>query len=257
MFVVGKVVDRAPQLSWFSARPLFGTSVLVAGSPATSERLRDQLAALGADVITGPAIRITDPPDWAPVDAALERLDEYDWLVFSSGNGVDYLFRRLFDQGGDARRLGSVKLAAVGSATAERLSRYAVRPIVVAMTGMILFSAVLLCITLEATTWVRMLWLLFGFFGTAGIVPYAVLSQSFPAHLSGRVNTALNLMVFVVAFVAQWGTGSIIELWPTTVDGGYAPAGYRAAFGIMVALQTLALIWFFLAGRKLAYSKGG
>jgi len=127
LFVVGKVVDRAPQLSWFSARPLFGTSVLVAGSPGTSEKLRDQLAALGADVITQPAIRITDPPDWAPVDAALDRLDQYDWLVFSSANGVDYLFRRLFDRGGDARRLGPVKLAAVGSATAERLSGYHLR----------------------------------------------------------------------------------------------------------------------------------
>ena len=99
-----------------------------------------------------------------------------------------------------------------------------------------------------------MLWLLFGFFGTAGILAYAVLSQSFPTHLSGRVNTALNLLVFVAAFAAQWGIGSIIELWPTTVDGGYAPAGYQAAFGIMLVLQTLALIWFFLAGRKLKYT---
>ena len=136
-------------------------------------------------------------------------------------------------------------------AAAERLSRYAVRPIVVAMTGMILFTVVLLSITLEATTWVLVLWLLFGFFGTAGILAYAVLSQNFPAYLSGRVNTALNLLVFVAAFVAQWGIGSIIELWPTTADGGYAPAGYRAAFGIMLALQALALIWFFLAGRQL------
>jgi len=138
-------------------------------------------------------------------------------------------------------------------AAAERLSRYAVRPVVVAMAGMILFTVVLLGITLEATGWAVVLWLLFGFFGTAGILPYAVLSQSFPTYLSGRVNTALNLLVFVAAFVAQWGIGSIIELWPATADGRYAPAGYRAAFGIMLALQTLAMIWFFLAGRILRY----
>ncbi|NIM52705.1 MAG: uroporphyrinogen-III C-methyltransferase [Gemmatimonadales bacterium] len=125
--VVGNVVNRAPQLSWFAARPLIGTRVLVAGSPGTSQRLRHRLALLGADVITAPAIRITDPPDWAPVDAALDRLDQYDWLVFSSGNGVDYLIRRLHDRGGDVRRLGQVKLAAMGSGTAERLAGYHLR----------------------------------------------------------------------------------------------------------------------------------
>jgi uroporphyrinogen III methyltransferase/synthase len=124
LFVIGEVVDHAPQLTWFAARPLFNTRVLVAGSPATSDKLRRRFASLGADVITEPAIRITDPPDWAPVDAALDRLDQYDWLAFSSGNGVDYFFRRLFERGGDARQLGRVKLATVGSATADRLARY-------------------------------------------------------------------------------------------------------------------------------------
>jgi uroporphyrinogen III methyltransferase/synthase len=124
VFVVGKVVDRAPQLSWFATRPLCGARLLVAGSRGTSERLRDRLTALGADVMMQPVVRITDPPDWAPVDAALERLDQYDWLVFSSGNGVDHLVRRVFEHGGDVRRLGCVKLAAVGAGTAERLARY-------------------------------------------------------------------------------------------------------------------------------------
>ena len=113
--VIGKVVDRAPELSWFAARPLSSTRVLVAGSPATSERLRARLSALGAHVFLEPAIRITDPPDWAPVDAALDGLEQYDWLTFSSANGVDYFFHRLTEKGGDARRLGQIKLAAVGS----------------------------------------------------------------------------------------------------------------------------------------------
>ncbi len=124
VFVIGQVVDRAPRRSWFAARPLFGTRVLLTGSPTTSEKLRKRLAPLGADVITQPVIRITDPPDWAPVDAALDKLAQYDWLVFSSGNGVDYLFRRLFERGGDLRRLGQVKLAAIGSGTATRLAKY-------------------------------------------------------------------------------------------------------------------------------------
>ncbi len=124
LFIVGKVIDYAPDVSWFAARPLFGTRVLVTGSPATSEKLRDRFTALGADVVPQPAIRITDPPDWAPVDAALEKLDQYDWLVLTSANGVDYFLRRLFERGGDTRRLAGVKLAVIGSGTAERLARY-------------------------------------------------------------------------------------------------------------------------------------
>ncbi len=124
LFVVGQTVDRAPPRSWFTERPLFGQRVLVPGSHTTSERLRDRLAELGADAITQPVIRISEPADWAPVDDALDRLDQYDWLVFSSGNGVDYLLRRIAYRGGDVRWLGRVKLAAMGSGTAERLARY-------------------------------------------------------------------------------------------------------------------------------------
>jgi uroporphyrinogen III methyltransferase/synthase len=124
VFVIGTVVDRSPQLSWFTSRPLFNTRVLVAGSPAASQRLRDRLAALGADVITQPAVRITAPKDWTQVDAALDRIDEYDGLVFTSANGVDSLVRRLLDRGDDVRRLGRVKLVAAGAGTADQLTRY-------------------------------------------------------------------------------------------------------------------------------------
>jgi uroporphyrinogen III methyltransferase/synthase len=124
LFIVGKVVARAPELSWFAARPLSGVRVLVTGSPETSQKLRQQLSPLGADVIVQPAIRIADPLDWAPVDAALERLDQYDWLVFSSQNGVDYFIQRLLSRGRDLRDLGPVRLATIGSGTAGRLSRY-------------------------------------------------------------------------------------------------------------------------------------
>jgi predicted MFS family arabinose efflux permease len=133
-------------------------------------------------------------------------------------------------------------------AAAERLSRLGIKPIAVAVAGMSAFMLVQLSLILEATSWAHTLWVLFGFFGTTGIVPYAVLSQSFPLQLSGRVNTALNLLVFVAAFSAQWGIGAIINLWPLTAGGGYAPAGYQAAFAVMLILQLLSLVWFTLAG---------
>jgi predicted MFS family arabinose efflux permease len=132
-------------------------------------------------------------------------------------------------------------------AAAERASRLGIKPIAVAVAGMSAFMLVQLSLILEATSWARTLWVLFGIFGTTGIVPYAVLSQSFPLHLSGRVNTALNLLVFVAAFAAQWGIGAIINLWPVVTGDGYAPAGYQAAFAVMLLLQLLSLVWFSIA----------
>ena len=128
LFVVGKVVDHAPELSWFQERPLFGTSVLVTGSKRTASNLRGRLSVLGAEVLTQSAIRIAEPVDWSPVDAALDELKRYDWLVFTSGNGVDGLMKRIFSRGGDLRSLGGVRLAALGKGTAERLRSYHLNP---------------------------------------------------------------------------------------------------------------------------------
>ena len=128
LFVVGKVVDHAPTLSWFQERPLFGTSVLVAGSKRTASKLRQSLSVLGAEVLTQPAIRVTEPVDWSPADAALDQLSEYDWVVFTSGNGVDGFMNRVFSRGADARFLGGVRLAALGKGTAERIGHYHLNP---------------------------------------------------------------------------------------------------------------------------------
>ena len=136
--------------------------------------------------------------------------------------------------------VGFVLLGAI----AERLSRLGIPPLVVAVSGMIAFMIVQGLVILEVTTRLKTVWILFGIFGTTGIIPYAVLSQSFPLHLSGRVNTGLNLQVFIAAFSAQWGIGAIINLWPIASDGGYSPAGYQAAFATMLCLQLLSLFWF-------------
>ncbi len=124
LFVVGKVVDHAPTLSWFQERPLFGTSVLVAGSKRTSARLRDRFHLHGAEVLTQPAIRVTPPSDWSQADSAMGKIKEYDWLVFTSGNGVDGFLSRIFEKGGDVRDLGQVRIAALGKGTAQRLKSY-------------------------------------------------------------------------------------------------------------------------------------
>ncbi|MFO7895123.1 MAG: uroporphyrinogen-III C-methyltransferase [Longimicrobiales bacterium] len=131
LFVVGEVVQHSPCMSWFETRPLFGSTVLVAGSARTAERLREQLAEQGAEVIVQPAIRVVPPPSWNAVDDTLDRIRDYDWLVFSTPNGVDALMGRILDLGTDARRLGGVKIAAIGKGTADRLRAYQLQPEVV------------------------------------------------------------------------------------------------------------------------------
>ena len=130
---------------------------------------------------------------------------------------------------------------------AERLSRRGISTMSVGAMGMGLFMAVMVLIVSGNKSGATLMWMLFGFFGTSGILPYAALSQSFPLHLSGRVNTALNLLVFLAAFAAQWGIGAIIGIWPTTQTGGYAPVGYQAAFGILLAIQLITIFWFWFA----------
>jgi len=129
---------------------------------------------------------------------------------------------------------------------AERLARRGIQPMTVAATGMLCFIVVQGMIVLQMVNLTLLIWLLFGFFGTACILPYAALSQNFPRHLSGRVNTGLNLLVFVAAFTAQWAIGLIIDLWPQTASGGYSAAGYSSSFGLIVILQLAGAIWYFL-----------
>ena len=140
-------------------------------------------------------------------------------------------------------------------AVAERLSRLGLKPIVIAVAGMTTFMIIQGLLIMELTSWTGTLWVLFGIFGTAGIIPYAVLSQSFPIHLSGRVNTGVNLLVFICAFAAQWGVGAIISLWPGTAAGGYAPPGYQAGFAMMLCLQVISLLWCIAASIRLNRSK--
>jgi uroporphyrinogen III methyltransferase/synthase len=106
---------------------VFGHCVLVTRPADQAGSLVDQLSELGAEVLLQPAIHISDPPDWRPVDDALECLAGYDWLVFSSSNGVQYLLKRLLAGGADLRRLGDVRLAAIGPGTAEALAAFHLR----------------------------------------------------------------------------------------------------------------------------------
>ncbi|MEX0642120.1 MAG: uroporphyrinogen-III C-methyltransferase [Pirellulales bacterium] len=125
--VVGQAALGDEALDWFSRRPLFGRRILVTRPQQEATSLGTRLAELGAEVLYHEAIVISDPADWSEVDAALARLDEYHWLVFSSATGVRMLLDRLAATGQDVRRLGGVRIAAIGPGTAEELARYRLR----------------------------------------------------------------------------------------------------------------------------------
>lgn len=122
IFLVGEVVKLREQLQWFDNKPLFGKTIIVTRARAQASALTQKLEEQGAKVIEVPAIKIVPAADYAPLDKAISALSEYKWLVFTSANGVEYFFQRLKKAGKDARALASVKLAAIGSATAQALA---------------------------------------------------------------------------------------------------------------------------------------
>ena len=130
IFLVGDVVNLREELAWFDTterRPLFGKTVLVTRARAQASRLTEALEAMGARVIELPAIRIDDPADgYEAVDAAISLIASYDWLIFTSVNGVDRFFARLFAANKDARDLTKAHFAAIGKATAARLKQYGI-----------------------------------------------------------------------------------------------------------------------------------
>jgi len=132
---------------------------------------------------------------------------------------------------------------------AEWLSRKGMSVTTTSVTGMALFMIIQLLLITGPASWAVPLWLAFGFLGTASIIAYSALSQSFPVHLSGRVTTALNLLVFIAAFAGQWAIGAIIGLWTAGSAGMLPPAGFQAGFGLMLLLQLAGLISYFLTGR--------
>lgn len=129
---------------------------------------------------------------------------------------------------------------------AERLARVGISALATAVTGISIFMIIQTVIILGLSDRHMLLWICFGFFGTSNILTYASLSQSFPAYLSGRVTTGVNLLVFIAAFAGQWAIGAIIGIWPVGENGSYALPGYQTGFAAMLGIQVLSLIWFFI-----------
>jgi uroporphyrinogen III methyltransferase/synthase len=131
---VGDVIEMRETLNWFEKRPLLGKSVVVTRARAQASDLVDRLSGLGAECLECPTIRIVPPEDWTALDEAMEALSTYDWLVFTSVNGVSFFFDRLYEKGHDVRSLHDMRTAAIGPATAKRLGDFGLRSDIVPET---------------------------------------------------------------------------------------------------------------------------
>jgi uroporphyrinogen III methyltransferase/synthase len=116
--VVGEVVRLREKLNWFEKLPLFGRRVVVTRAQGQAGGFASKLRVLGADAIEFPTIAVWPAMDYAPLDSAIARLGEYDWLIFTSANGVRYFLERLDGSGLDLRALRA-KICTIGPATRD------------------------------------------------------------------------------------------------------------------------------------------
>lgn len=107
--------------------PLSGQRILITRPREQSEELAGPLRALGAETLELPTIAIEDPQDWSGFDAALESIARYDWLIFTSANGVRKFLERMAARGMDPRSLAAARLCAIGPATAGELRKHSLR----------------------------------------------------------------------------------------------------------------------------------
>jgi len=128
IIVVGDVVRLREDLNWFETRPLFGRRIVVTRAREQASEFRRMLESLGAETIEFPTIEVIAPETWGPLDRAIEKLHGYDWLVFTSVNGVRFFLDRLQVLGKDVRDLKGIKIGVIGPKTAEMWERFGIHP---------------------------------------------------------------------------------------------------------------------------------
>ena len=128
VIVVGDVVRLREKLRWFDNRPLFGKRILVTRARHQASALSQLLSERGAQPIELPAIDIKSTANTRELDRAISNLERYHWIVFTSVNGIEAFFQRLYNLNLDARALKNVKIGAIGPATAKALEKKGIIP---------------------------------------------------------------------------------------------------------------------------------
>lgn len=124
VMVVGEVVKLRERLKWYENKPLFGRRVLV--TREHSEGF-EEMEELGAEVIEFPTIKIVPPENCGELDAAIDKIESYNWLIFTSANGVKFFFKRFFERERDIRDLKGIKICSIGEKTASFIKSYGIK----------------------------------------------------------------------------------------------------------------------------------
>lgn len=128
LIVVGECVKQRSQLSWFEQLPLFGASIGITRPEEQSDDVASQIVRLGGEPVIMPMIEVgpVKESEVPAIQKTLARLQEYQWLVFTSVNGVSEFFRHLQASGRDARALHAARVAAIGTSTAVKLQSFGI-----------------------------------------------------------------------------------------------------------------------------------
>ncbi len=240
--VVGEVASMAGRLDWYVPGPLAGKTVVVTRARAQASQLRLMLETLGATVVEAPVLRVTFRSDGLATD---ERMgSRWDWIAFTSQNGVEAFFAALRAAGRDARALGPTLVAAVGAATAAALERYGVMADFVPSRA----TGECLAVELPAATGARVLLpqgslaedrLAEGLRARGAHVEAAVVYETLPVPLDDRLRpevTNADAITFASASSAGFlsdalGQGSPAPSTKLVAIGDQSAAAVRAAFG--------------------------
>ena len=122
--IVGDVVNLRKELNWYEKKPMFGHRVLVTREHSGGFETIEEL---GAEVIQFPTIEVMPPEKWDELDRAIDTIESYDWLIFTSSNGVKYFFGRLFEKDRDIRELKGLKICAIGDKTAASIGKFGIK----------------------------------------------------------------------------------------------------------------------------------
>jgi uroporphyrinogen III methyltransferase/synthase len=128
LIVVGEVVKMRDVINWFETKPLFGKRVVVTRAREQASELKRLLEDAGAQVLQFPTIQIAPPESYDSLDRIIDALTDYQWIIFTSTNGVKSFFERLHEHGDDARALAGAMVAAVGDTTAADLRVRGINP---------------------------------------------------------------------------------------------------------------------------------
>jgi len=127
VLVVGTSVTLHDTLGWFEKKPLFGKRILITRGSEQSRKMVQAISTCGGEAVIFPTIKFVPPTDYEPLDSAIRNISAYDWIVFTSVNGVEKFFQRFFEISDDIRSLAGPRIGAIGPVTAESIRKHRLR----------------------------------------------------------------------------------------------------------------------------------